>query len=78
MEKKDYREQFKEQVNALVSNDYSYAEKIEKINELTNDYILRTGERPDYRELDELASWLIWGPKGLSIRKKFEIRSSKN
>jgi tRNA splicing endonuclease len=74
MKKKDYREQFKEQVNALVSNDYSYAEKFEKIDKLTNEYIMRTDERPDPRELDELASWYIFGTKGLSLRKKREIR----
>lgn len=36
---------------------------------------MATGERPDIREMDELSSWLIFGKKGVSTRKKMEIKA---
>jgi hypothetical protein len=45
------------------------------VKKLMDDYVEQTGERPDYRELDELASWLIFGYKGLTNRKKMEIKT---
>lgn len=45
------------------------------VREVTDAYVRQVGERPDPRELDELASWLIFGHKGVSMRKKIEIKA---
>ncbi|MBA4542031.1 hypothetical protein H1164_03830 [Thermoactinomyces daqus] len=77
-DKDNHREQFAKAVTRLVTDDYPYAEKIAKIEALTEAYVLQTGKRPDPRELDELASWLIFGTKGLSLRKKNEIKAMRD
>lgn len=72
----DYKEEFKRYVCYITRkpND-GMAGKVEVVQELTDAYVEQVGERPDYRELDELASWLIFGYKGLTNRKKGEIKT---
>jgi len=38
-----------------------FAEKIRRVDELIERYIAATGERPDARQLDRLATWLLKG-----------------
>lgn len=72
----DYKTKFKNEVTRLVSEDSdNAAEKVRLTDELTEAYISGTGERPDSRELDELSSWLIFGKKGLTVRKKMEVKA---
>jgi hypothetical protein len=72
----DYKTEFKNAVIRIVRQDIEDATvKNTLVQEVTDAYTAATGERPDPRELDELASWLIFGRKGLSQRKKIEIKS---
>ncbi|MBW3113506.1 hypothetical protein KYJ26_16755 [Bacillus sp. MCCB 382] len=72
----DYKTEFKNAVIRIVRQDIEDASvKNTLVQEVTDAYTAATGERPDPRELDELASWLIFGRKGLSQRKKIEIKS---
>lgn len=72
----DARENFRMAVTRLVAQEIEdFAKKSAMVTELTEEYIAQSGERPDYRELDELASWLLFGPRGLSLRKRKEIQA---
>ena len=42
-------------------------EKIRRVDELIESYIASTGERPDSRQLDRLATWLLKGIEGDGI-----------
>ena len=46
-----------------------FAEKIRRVDELIERYIAATGERPDSRQLDRLATWLLKGAEELSEYK---------
>lgn len=72
----DYKTEFKNAVTRIVRQDHEgKAEKNRIVKEVTDAYIAATGERPESRELDDLSSWLIFGRKGVSVRKKMEIKS---
>ncbi len=72
----DYKTDFKNAVTKIVSQDIMDAnEKNRIVNSVTDAYVTAIGERPDYREMDELSTWLIFGRKGLSTRKKMEIKA---
>lgn len=72
----DYKSDFKNAVTRIVRQDHEdFTEKRRLIQEAADAYIAATGERPESRELDDLASWLIFGRKGVSVRKKMEIKS---
>jgi hypothetical protein len=72
----DFKTEFKTAVTRIVRQDHEdKSEKNRKVKEVTDAYTAATGERPDYREMDELASWLIFGRKGVSTRKKMEIKA---
>jgi hypothetical protein len=72
----DYKAEFNTAVTRIVRQDIEdKAEKNRMVKEVTDAYTAATGERPDHREMDELASWLILGRKGVSVRKKMEIKS---
>lgn len=74
-ENSDYKTDFKNAVTKIVSQDTADAnEKNRLVKSVTDAYVAAIGERPDYREMDELSSWLIFGKKGLSIRKKMEVK----
>lgn len=74
----NYKEQFSDAVTRLVrDNDKSADEKNKAVNILIEAYVQAIGERPDLRELDELASWIIFGTKGVSTRKKIEIKAQE-
>ena len=74
-ENSDYKTDFKNAVTKIVSQDTTDAnEKNRLVKSVTDAYVAAIGERPDYREMDELSSWLIFGKKGLSIRKKMEVK----
>jgi hypothetical protein len=67
---------FKTAVTRIVRQDIEDINvKNKLIQEVTDAYTAATGKRPDPREMDELASWLIFGRKGLSQRKKIEIKA---
>jgi hypothetical protein len=71
----DYKTLFKTAVTHIVRQDIEdIAEKNRLITEVTDAYIAATGERPEVSELDELASWAYFGYKGLTDRKKIEIK----
>lgn len=72
----DYKTDFKVAVTRIVRQDTEdLAAKNAIIQEVTDAYTAATEERPDMRELDELSSWLIFGKKGVSQRKKIEIKA---
>lgn len=72
----NYKTEFKNAATRIVRQDIEdNAEKNRIVKEVTDAYTEATGERPDHREMDELASWLIFGRKGVSTRKKMEIKS---
>lgn len=72
----DYKTEFKNAVTRIVRQEIEDAAvKNRMVQGVTDAYTAATGERPDHREMDELASWLIFGRKGLSQRKKIEIKS---
>lgn len=72
----DYKTEFKNAVIRIVRQDYEdNAVKNRLVNDVTEAYLAATGEHPDHRELDELSSWLIFGRKGVSQRKKIEIKA---
>ena len=72
----DYKTAFKTAVTRIVRQDIEdNGMKNRIVQSVTDAYLSATGERPDFRELDELANWLIFGRKGLSQRKKIEIKS---
>jgi hypothetical protein len=71
----DYKTAFKVAVTNIVRQDIEdIAKKNQLITEVTDAYIAATGERPEVSELDELASWAYFGYKGLTDRKKIEIK----
>lgn len=71
----DFKTDFKTAVTHIVRQDIEdQAEKNRLIKEVTDAYIAATGERPEPTELDELASWAYFGYKGLTDRKKIEIK----
>lgn len=72
----DYKTEFKNAVTRIVRQDIEdLSVKNTLVQEVTDAYTAATGERPDPREMDELASWLIFGRKGLSQRKRIEIKA---
>lgn len=72
----DFKTEFKNAVTRIVRQDTEdYTEKNRVVQELTDAYVAATGERPDIREMDELSSWTIFGKKGVSVRKKLEIKA---
>ncbi|MCC2383535.1 hypothetical protein [Bacillus cereus] len=72
----DYKKEFSDTVSRIVMNDINDTEvKNEIIRDVTNTYVAEIGERPESSELGELSSWLIFGRKGLSIRKKIEVKA---
>lgn len=72
----DYKTDFKNAVTRIVRQDSEdHAEKNRIVKGVTDAYISETGERPEHREMDELSSWLIFGKKGVSVRKKMEIKA---
>lgn len=72
----DYKTEFKTAVTRIVRQDNEdMSAKNEIVKNVTDAYLAATGERPDPREMDELASWLIFGRKGVSQRKKIEIKA---
>jgi hypothetical protein len=71
----DYKADFKNAVTRIVRQDVEdQAVKNELVERVTDAYTAATGERPDVREMDELASWLIFGRRGISQRKLSEIK----
>jgi DNA-directed RNA polymerase subunit RPC12/RpoP len=73
----NHKEEFKMAVCNIVRRDVKeMAEKNRLITEVTDAYIYATGERPENSELDELSSWAYFGYKGLTNRKKTEIKVS--
>lgn len=58
----DYKEQFKRYVDVLVADiNATVDDRKQRIADLTNAYIEQTGQRPDHRQLDRLAEWLLRG-----------------
>jgi hypothetical protein len=71
----NYKNEFRTAVTHIVRQDIEdQAKKNRLITEVTDAYIAATGERPEPSELDELASWAYFGYKGLTDRKKIEIK----
>lgn len=72
----DFKTKFNRATTRIVRQDNEdFAAKNRIVQEVTDAYLVATGERPEPRELDELSSWLIFGRKGVSMRKKMEIQS---
>lgn len=72
----DYKTEFNRAVTSIVLNDYADAAyKNALVQAVTDTYVNTTGEQPDIRELDDLSSWLIFGKKGVSVKKKIEIKA---
>lgn len=72
----DFKTKFNRATTRIVRQDIEdFKTKNEIVQEVTDAYLAATGERPEPRELDELSSWLIFGRKGVSTRKKMEIQS---
>lgn len=67
----NYKEEFKRYVNAIVCKEGDKHD----IQRLTDDYVAKTGERPEVSEMDEISSYLIFGRKGLTNRKKSEVKN---
>lgn len=73
----DHKTEFKNAVTRIVRQDNEdQAEKNRLIQCVTDAYIAATGERPEPSELDELSSWAYFGYKGLTERKKREVKIS--
>ncbi|WP_178023034.1 hypothetical protein [uncultured Paenibacillus sp.] len=73
----DYKSKFRDDVTRLVRKDFDPEIRVEFAGALIKAYTKAIGERPDLRELDELASWIIFGTKGVSTRKKIEIKAQE-
>ncbi|RSL29135.1 hypothetical protein D7Z54_32920 [Salibacterium salarium] len=72
----DYKKEFSRYVCVIASESTTdTAEDIAKVHRLTDDYVEQTGERPDHTELDELASLIRFGRKGLTNRKKSDVKA---
>jgi hypothetical protein len=57
----DYKQKFKQEVDALVNNIIEDRnERMRVINDLIEEYIADTGERPDARSLDKLSSLILY------------------
>lgn len=73
----DFKTKFKEASTRIVRQDIeNQTEKNRLIQDVTDAYIAATGERPESRELDELASWAYFGYKGLTENKRGEVKVS--
>ncbi|OYD08527.1 hypothetical protein [Paludifilum halophilum] len=71
-------EMFSREVTLLVSQNIECPVlKGVAIANLTNAYIVQTGEQPEPEELDELANWFLFGPGGLSMKKRKQQRLIK-
>lgn len=68
---------FSEAVAKLTAFNIEPSFRCSYAKDLTDTYVDQVGERPDPGELDELANWIIFGPTGLSVKKRKQQRLIK-
>lgn len=56
-----YKEAFVDAVNELYALGGSVDERIAAVQDLTDEYVDITGERPETVQLDRLATWILKG-----------------
>ncbi|UJF36573.1 hypothetical protein [Paenibacillus hexagrammi] len=62
-----YKEAFIDAVNELYAVGGTVEERILAVQELTDEYVDQTGERPETVQLDRLSTWIL---KGYDEEKK--------